>query len=88
MLPKNFPYRKELKRNEAKVRLEEYQRKTPQQILSRLDSLFGEGLGAKRQRTRLAAAIPETPAPAPTPPSDPSTSPVKNQKRSKKKKSS
>lgn len=53
MLPKNFPYRKELKRKDAAERQAKYDVLTPQHIINLLDSAFGVGCGAAKQRARL-----------------------------------
>lgn len=66
MNPSNFPRRKEAKRASAAARAEAYAKLTPQQKLARLDAAFGVGLGAKRERARLAKPI-VAPATTPTP---------------------
>lgn len=57
MLRKNFPDRTEIRRKEARERLEEWQNKTPQQQLNALDNRLGKGLGAAKQRTRLTKKL-------------------------------
>jgi len=47
------PDRAKLKREEAKERLAVWTKFTPEQQLARLDSMFGKGKGAGRQRARL-----------------------------------
>lgn len=48
-----MPQPKEQKREAAKVRQAAYDKLSVKQKLARLDNLFGEGLGAKRERARL-----------------------------------
>lgn len=48
--------RAELK-EEADQRAAERETRTPQQQLQRLDKLLGEGVGAKKERARLARLI-------------------------------
>lgn len=48
--------RAELK-EEADQRAAEREARTPQQQLQRLDKLLGEGVGAKKERARLARLI-------------------------------
>lgn len=59
MLPKNFPYRKKLKREAGELRQIEYDKLTPAQKLQKLDDIFGPGKGAKRQRERLKKLLPQ-----------------------------
>ncbi len=42
------------RREEAEARQVEYDKKTPQQKIDALDALFGVGLGAAKERARLA----------------------------------
>ena len=44
-------------REEAEQRAAERESRTPQQQLQRLDKLLGEGVGAKKERARLAKLI-------------------------------
>lgn len=66
MLPKNFPYRKQLKREAGEKRQAEYDKLSIQEKLERLDRIFGAGLGATRQRARYAKLLAK-PAPPPEP---------------------
>jgi len=45
------------RRIDAEVRQEEWAKLTPQQQLAELDSRLGKGIGAKKQRAKLAKAI-------------------------------
>ena len=45
------------RRIDAEARQEEWARLTPQQQLAELDSRLGKGIGAKKQRAKLAKAI-------------------------------
>lgn len=47
----------ERRQQEAKVRNEKWTSKTPQQQLASLDSRFGVGQGAVRQRAKITANI-------------------------------
>jgi hypothetical protein len=51
---KNFPHRKEIKRNEAKARQEAYSKLTTQQ---KLDRLTAAGITKGRQHLRLIQAL-------------------------------
>lgn len=53
------------RRAEAQVRSAEYTQLTPQQRLERLDQRLGKGVGATRERTRLAKMIAEGGKPLP-----------------------
>lgn len=53
----NFPGRKDEKRAGAKARQEAYDKLTPKQKLDLLDDKLGNGVGAKRQRRRLAKLL-------------------------------
>lgn len=66
MLPKNFPYRKELKRKAGEDRQKEFDKLTPQEVLAQLDRSFGPGQGATKQRARLARKM-ATPVAQPEP---------------------
>jgi len=50
---KNVKTRKE----DAKVRQEQRDKRTPQDQLKRLDEMLGVGVGAQKERTRLKAVI-------------------------------
>ena len=57
------PDRREIRRQEAQERQEACDKLSPQQRLDALDSLFGPGNGAKRERAKLQARIDaDTPA--------------------------
>lgn len=45
---------KDQKREEARIRQEKYLGLSVQQRISRLDTILGKGLGARRERARLA----------------------------------
>lgn len=63
----------EQRRKEAQVRIEAVKALTPAQRLARLDERLGRGVGAKRERTKLAEAMKHKKAPPPvekTTPSD------------------
>jgi hypothetical protein len=51
------PDNKAIKRSEAKERTEAWQKLSPVQQLKALDTRFGAGKGATKQRARLAAQI-------------------------------
>lgn len=51
------PDNKAIKRSEAKERAEAWQKLSPVQQLKALDTRFGAGKGATKQRARLAAQI-------------------------------
>ncbi len=53
----NFPERKTRKRAEATARQEAYNKLSPAQKLERLDSMFGPGQGAQRERKRLGKQV-------------------------------
>lgn len=57
MLPTNFPGRKKQRQEEAVARNALRAKRSPQDQLAHLDSLFGVGTGAARERARLQAAI-------------------------------
>lgn len=57
MLRKNFPGRKETRREEAKERQAERDKRTTQQQLDRLNQVLGEGQGATKERARLQKMI-------------------------------
>lgn len=68
MLPKNFPYRKTIKRDEGAVRQAAYDKLSVQEKIARLDRVFGTGLGAVKQRARLTKQLFQPkPVPAPEP---------------------
>jgi ribosomal protein S12 methylthiotransferase accessory factor YcaO len=48
---------REQKRKEAEVRQAERDKRTDEQQLARLDLFLGEGVGAQRERARIAARI-------------------------------
>lgn len=54
---KNQGDRPENRRKEATTRQEERAARSPQQQLDRLDSILGEGVGAKKERARLTKQI-------------------------------
>lgn len=54
---KNNPYRKQIRRNNAKQLREKRDGITDQQQLERLDTMFGKGLGAAKERAKLAKRI-------------------------------
>ena len=54
MKPTNFPGRTKTKQKEAGERAAERAERTPAEQLSVLDRRFGVGLGAVRERARLA----------------------------------
>lgn len=49
--------RKEQRRADAQERQAEAAKRTPEEQLARLDLKFGPGLGAKKERAKLAARI-------------------------------
>jgi len=49
----NFPGRKEQRRKDSEQWAEERAKRSPQQQLDRLDTMFGKGNGAQRERARL-----------------------------------
>jgi len=53
----NFPHRKELKREEAKQRQAERNKRSHEEHLEHLDSFLGIGEGAQKERKRLLALI-------------------------------
>ena len=53
MLRKNFPNRKEQKRNEAHARQVERAARSPQEQLQMLDHRFGPSVGATKERLKL-----------------------------------
>lgn len=62
MKPANFPYRLEIKRREAIERKEAYEALSLEDKIRFLDRRLGPGVGAVKQRARLAKLI-ATPAP-------------------------
>lgn len=52
----------EAKRTEASARHEAYNKLTPKQRLDKLDAKLGKGVGAKKERAKLAALIANKPA--------------------------
>jgi hypothetical protein len=54
---KNLLHRKASRQKDAEERAAARAALTDQQQLDRLNSLFGEGVGAKKERTRLAKII-------------------------------
>ena len=56
MNPSNFPRRKESKRAVALANQEARAKETPAELLAKLDRAFGIGLGAKKERAKLAKA--------------------------------
>jgi len=50
---------KETKRKESADRVEKWQSLTPQQQLNLIDERLGKGIGAKRQRAKLAELLPK-----------------------------
>lgn len=57
MLRKDFPGNKERKRKEAQERRAISDKILPILKLAKLDSIFGEGLGAKKERAKLQKLI-------------------------------
>ena len=57
MIPANFPGRHEKRAKEAVERQEAFGKLSPQQRLAILDSRLGAGVGAVRQRAKLAKMI-------------------------------
>lgn len=53
----NFESRKSVRRAEAEKRAEAYNLRTPEQQIAILDSRFGAGTGAKKERTKLGKLI-------------------------------
>lgn len=49
--------RKEIRQKEADERQAEYDKLTPKQKLAKLDQKLGKGVGAKKQREKLAELI-------------------------------
>jgi len=58
-MPRNRFRNKEQRTLRAKERLEETANRTPQDQLKRLDTMFGEGLGAAKERAKLVKRIEE-----------------------------
>lgn len=52
-----MPQLKQTKREAAEARQAESNKLSPQQRLARLDEQFGPGLGAKKERAKLAALV-------------------------------
>ena len=50
----NGRLRKEERRKSAQIRQKEYEKITPTQQLAKLDKMFGEGLGAEKERKKLS----------------------------------
>lgn len=55
MRPCNFPGRTQQRRDDAKKRQEERDKRTPEQQLAQLDALLGVGIGARKERAKLEA---------------------------------
>lgn len=60
MLPMNFPGRRSVRQEEAQARQAARAKRSHADQLAHLDSLFGVGQGAKRERARIAAALDAT----------------------------
>ena len=56
-MPKNMSRRKEERREEAQKRAEERASRSHQFQIKRLDLMFGDGNGAKKERERLEKLI-------------------------------
>jgi hypothetical protein len=54
---KRRPDRKEIRRQEAQERQAACDKLSPEQRLANLDTLFGEGVGATKERVKLHAQI-------------------------------
>lgn len=57
MIPANFPQRHEKRAKEATERQEAFGKLSPQQRLHLLDARLGAGVGAVKQRAKLAKLI-------------------------------
>ena len=57
MNPKNFPGRKQVKRQEAQVRQEAYDKLSPEQKLKLLDEKLGKDQGASKERAKLTKLL-------------------------------
>jgi hypothetical protein len=62
---KVFRAEQQRRREEAGVRAAEYMQLTPQQKLERLDRRLGKGVGAVRERARIATVLAAPPKPPP-----------------------
>jgi len=59
MKPMNFPKRKAARHEAAELSHEARSKRTPAQQMALLDSRLGEGVGAVKERAKLAAEIGE-----------------------------
>ena len=75
--------REETRRREAKERQAESDKLTPSERLLRLDRTFGTGLGATKERAKLAALIESTTIPG-VPDGSPAQEPAPGDKKAKK----
>lgn len=57
MKPTLFPNKLARRREEAKARQAVYDKLSPQAKLAQLDKIFGVGMGAKKERAKLLAAL-------------------------------